>query len=349
MATMTVKDLDLTNTLPAGFLSRAARMDDLEAVIETINAATRDLIGVDKYNLEDYKVEWEFPNFNLETDTRLVLAPDGRVAGIYEFWDLVEPHVRFVVWGRVHPAYEGRGVGSHLLAWADQRAQRSLEKSPPGARVVLQGFVPSIIAGADALFVDHGYQLIRHSLRMVIELEAPPEAPRLPAGISIRTMRVGEEEADVLRAVREAFKDHWGHVESPFEEDYQRWLHRIQNDERFDASLWFLAMAGEEIAGTSLCRSRSFDDPDMGWVSTLGVRRPWRRQGLGLALLRHSFGEFYRRGITRVGLGVDAQNLTGALRLYTRAGMRSDPRHQHSIYEKELRPGDDLITQSLEN
>ncbi len=349
MATVNVKkDFDLTNTLPAGYLSRAARMDDLDSVIETINAATRDLIGADKYNLNDYKIEWELPAFNPETDTRLVFAPDGQVAGIYEFWDLIEPHIRFVIWGRVHPAYEGKGVGSHLLAWAEQRALRSLEKSPPGARVVLQAFVPSIITNADPLFVAHGFRLIRHSLRMVIDLDAPPAAPNFPDGINVRTMRTGEE-AWVLQAVRDAFKDHWGHVETPFEEDYQRWMHRIQNDDRFDASLWFLALADDQIAGISLCRSSSFDDPDMGWVNTLGVRRPWRRQGLGLALLEHSFGEFYRRGITRVGLGVDAQNLTGALRLYTKAGMRSDPRFQHSIYEKELRPGMDLTTQSLED
>jgi ribosomal protein S18 acetylase RimI-like enzyme len=64
-----------------------------------------------------------------------------------------------------------------------------------------------------------------------------------------------------------------------------------------------------------------------------------------LALLQHSFAEFYRRGMRRVGLGVDAQNLTGALRLYERAGMHSDPARQHCIYEKELRPGIDLRKQ----
>ena len=148
--------------------------------------------------------------------------------------------------------------------------------------------------------------------------------------------------------MRESFKDHWGFVEGSFEEEYERWMHRIRNDEHFDPALWFLAMDGDEIAGMSLCWRSAFDDPDMGWVGTLGVRRPWRRRGLGLALLQHSFGEFYRRGKPRAGLGVDAQNLTGAMRLYTKAGMHSDPRHQHSSYEKELRPGVELSTQAVE-
>jgi ribosomal protein S18 acetylase RimI-like enzyme len=77
------------------------------------------------------------------------------------------------------------------------------------------------------------------------------------------------------------------------------------------------------------------------------VRRPWRKRGLGLALLNHSFGEFYRRGYRRVGLGVDAQNLTGALRLYEKAGMRADPARRFSVYEKELRLGVDLAVETL--
>jgi len=76
------------------------------------------------------------------------------------------------------------------------------------------------------------------------------------------------------------------------------------------------------------------------------VRRPWRRKGLGLALLLHSFGEFYRRGRRRVGLGVDAQSLTGATRLYEKAGMRVA--RVYNTYEKELRPGVDLSTQSVQ-
>jgi len=41
-----------------------------------------------------------------------------------------------------------------------------------------------------------------------------------------------------------------------------------------------------------------------------------------------------------VGLGVDAQSLTGATRLYEKAGIRVE--RQYDVYEKELRPGKDL-------
>jgi ribosomal protein S18 acetylase RimI-like enzyme len=183
---------------------------------------------------------------------------------------------------------------------------------------------------------------------MVIQLNGTPPEPHWPAGLAVRTLVPGQDEVAVLQAVRGSFKDHWGYVEHPFEEELRRWQHFMANDENFDPSLWFLALDGDKIAGISLCRMRVFDDPDMGWVSTLGVLRPWRRRGLGLALLQHSFHQLYERGRRQIGLGVDALSLTGATRLYEKAGMRPDPDRQFSLYEKVLREGVDLRTVEVE-
>jgi hypothetical protein len=62
-------------------------------------------------------------------------------------------------------------------------------------------------------------------------------------------------------------------------------------------------------------------------------------------MLHHTFGQFYQRGTRKVGLDVDAQSLTGATRLYEKAGMHVARRE--ALYEKELRPGVELSTQSL--
>lgn len=71
----------------------------------------------------------------------------------------------------------------------------------------------------------------------------------------------------------------------------------------------------------------------------------WSRSVIRLPLLRHSFNEFFRRGKRKVGLGVDARTLAGALRLYENAGMHIDQAHDH--YEKELREGTEISVQSL--
>jgi ribosomal protein S18 acetylase RimI-like enzyme len=104
-------------------------------------------------------------------------------------------------------------------------------------------------------------------------------------------------------------------------------------------------MDGNEIAGICLCRPVDAEDSESGWVNELGVRRAWRKQGLGFVLLKHAFAAFYARGQKRAALGVDASSLTNATRLYERAGMRVV--RQFDQFEKELRPGLEISTQKL--
>jgi len=76
---------------------------------------------------------------------------------------------------------------------------------------------------------------------------------------------------------------------------------------------------------------------------------PWHRvvNSSGGISTRHSFGELYRRGQRKVSLDVDAQSLTGATRVYEKAGM--DVQRQTAVYEKELRSGQYLSTRSVED
>jgi mycothiol synthase len=344
MSAIYINETITTSSLPEGYSIRPAKMEDLEEAVAVFNATSRSLIGVEKYPIDVIRMEWQEPGFNQETDARVVTSAQGKIVAYGEVWDVSDPHVDVYCWGRVHPDYTGIGLGSALLAWQEERARQALDKAPPEARVVMTCAVPSIDKLSQDLLQDTGFTLIRHGLRMVIELnEHPPEA-KWPDGISMRTFQAGDERA-MLHAVRDAFKDHWGYVEHPFEVEYEQWLHYMQNSPDFDPNLCFLAMDGDEIAGISICEPKAHDDEEMGWVGILGVRRPWRRMGLGLALLHHSFGEFFQRGKRKAGLGVDAKSLTGATRLYTKAGMHPDPKHEYSIFEKELRAGVDIRTQ----
>jgi len=335
--------------LPESYSERATTLEDLEDVVALINAASRKLIGVDEVTVEQYRTEWGTPGFNLESDSRVVLDPRGQIVGYMEVWDLLDLPARITSWGRTHPEHVGLGIGSYLLDWAEERARKAIERAPEGARVSLHAYINHLDRAAAELLHAKGFKMIRHYLRMVIELNGAPPVPNWPEGITVRTMRPGEDVRDIIRVDREAFKDHFNFVETPFEEDLERWLHWINNDEKFDPQLWFLALYGDQIVGVSLCLPRIDDDPQMGWVESLGVLRPYRRRGIAQALLQHSFGEFYRRGKPRVGLGVDASSLTGATRLYEKAGMRPDPQHQHDLFEKELRPGVELSRRTLDD
>jgi GNAT superfamily N-acetyltransferase len=153
---------------------------------------------------------------------------------------------------------------------------------------------------------------------MAIEFNTPPPEPAAPDGITIRSFRRGVEERAMYEAFEEAQADEWGHEWMPFD----KWLYYfIEVEEEFDPEAWFLAVEGETIVGYALCRWDRAGEPDSSTVRYLAVRRPWRKRGIALALLHAAFGAMYRRGKRCAGLGVDATSLTGADRLYERAGM----------------------------
>lgn len=334
-------------SLPDGFTERPATLADAEALTAMLNCCSTALMGVEKHFVADLRSEWGTPGFNLATDTRLAIAPNGQIVGYVEVWDTFDPHVQIHIWAQTHPGYRGLGIGAYLNAWGEQRARQAVAKAPPQARVILMGFALTIDEAARQLLQDCGFEIARYSLRMRIDLDEPPAKPVWPEGIVTRPMRVGCDERAIAIAVRESFRDHWGYVERPLEQDVDRWMHRFHTDPFLNPKLFFIAWDGDQPAGISLCYDGFYDDHELGWVSTLGVLRPWRRRGLGLALLQHSFGALYAIGRRRVGLGVDALSLTGATRLYERAGMHSDPQRRFANFHKELRPGVELGTQEV--
>ena len=310
--------------LPEGFTTRGATLNDVEPALVLFNRWSRSVIGRDEItDAQAIRNEWVSPNFDPAEDIRLVFAPNGQMVGYIEVWTTVKPSIHPWMWGRVDPDYEDLGLGTWIMQWAEQRASRALYEVPAELR-----FAPRLGTYREALkpkklFEDLGYRHIRSSYEMLIEMDAPVPDPVWSEGIVLRTFGPEMDAEAVYRAEEDSFQDHFGYVRQPFEEGFQRFKHFVLDATDFDPSLLFLAVdeSSGEIAGINVCRPHSHNDPEMGWVGTLGVRRPWRKRGIGLALLRQSFNEFYRRGKRKVGLGVDAQNLTGALRLYESAGM----------------------------
>ena len=316
------------NILPPGFTLRAATWKDLDAVADLIRAVCEaDGDPDDAIPSSELKSEWE-ANFELETDVRVVTDPSGKVVGYEEFF--CRPgHASYQGDSYVHPQFEDRGIGTALLRALDERARQEMPKAEPDLRIFLRNFMTAGDENARTLHEHEGFKAVRYNWSMRITLDGPPPAPSFPAGVEIRPFVEAEHLYPVYEALAESFADHWGFIKPPFEEWKQ---HRMAPD-RYYPDLWFVAWAGDQIACVSICRYRS----GMGWVWSLGVRRPWRKQGLGMALLLHSFGEFYKRGQAVVGLGVDASNPTGATRLYERAGMHVET--EYICYEKEYRPG----------
>ena len=337
----------MLSRLPNGYTARSIRLSDVEALARMFNEDSRRLYGVDQHEAANLETEWRTPGFDLERDTRAVFAPSGEPAGYAEVWDIDAPHVRLWSWGCVHPKERGRGIGSALVAWQDERGRAAVANAPVGTRVSLRQTVSSLDEPAGRLLESSGYVAIRHNYQMRIELDAPTPAPAWPSGVAVRTFDPARDLVPMVEAVRAAFRDHWGYVESPLESDLAVWRHIITEEKDFDASLWFLAVRDGDIVAIALCSAKEPEDPDLGYVNTLGVVREWRRHGIGLALLHHAFAELERRGKKRVGLGVDGSSLD---RRGSPVRARGDARRARRVAVREgAAPRSDLTTQSLED
>lgn len=335
--------------LPDGFTARPGRLDDIPIAVDLFNNYSEHFIGVRSFNEENLKTEWTMPKFNPETDTRMVFDPNNKLVGYIEVWTTSSPPVHPWIWARVHPDYHRMGIGTALMNWGENRARKAISMCADDLRVALQSGTVSTIEPPKALYKAHGMKPIRHYFRMLIEMDAPPPEPEWPENISPKTPDDPKAAIEsIFKVDNEAFKDHFGYVEEPFEEGLAEFSHWFLNDENNnDPSLWFLATdtITNQIAGIAMCLRKDPEDETCGHVDSLAVLKPYRKKGIGLALLQHAFGEYYRRGFKKVSLGVDAENLSGALKLYKKAGMHVN--RQFDLYEKELRPGKEISVQSL--
>jgi GNAT superfamily N-acetyltransferase len=329
------------------FLLRPPALDDLPAVVELLNACLLDTIGTPSASVEVMRMNWQQPGFDYTRDVRLAVEGSQMVG--FCLVSCSPPYVSNGIYAQTHPAHRDHGVGAALTKWGEERIAENIPLAPPNARVTANCSNFGTHTAGAALLLDLGYRRIRSGYEMKIEMAGPEGAPpppaAWPAGVTVRSMSANQEEEAVFRAADETMRDHWGYVAQPFEQAFAKWLHFVRNVPDYDPDFFWLALDGDQIAGIALCFPKDNDFPDMCWVQSLGVRRPWRRRGLALALLHHVFGECHRRGILKVGLGVDAESLTGATRLYEKAGMHIF--RQWDSYEKELRPGEDLTTQRV--
>ena len=252
----------------------------------------------------------------------------GRVVGFGEAYRQVRDGVAiYWTFGTVLPDHRRCGIGRAILA-ANEARGREIARAhdDPGGRVHAS-WVSKREGGAEALLMGAGYEPVRYGFAMVRpNLDDLPEAP-LPQGLEIRPVAADHHRA-IFTADNEAFRDHWGHHEAT-DDDYAA-THASPD---IDTTLWRIAWDGDEVAGGVLTWIYASENETFGvrrgWLEHIFVRRPWRRRGLATALIDAALAGLRVRGMTEAMLGVDADNLTGALRLYERLGFTVKDRATH--------------------
>jgi mycothiol synthase len=253
---------------------------------------------------------------------------DGNVAGYSRVWwnlnsegDWLGSHLVFLV-----PAWRGKGIGTTFLRHNEKRLREiaadlsAAGDLPAEAARYFEVFCFESEVAKEALLSANGYRAIRYSFTMVRpDLDEIPVAP-MPEGLEVRPVEP-EHLPLIWEAMVEAFRDHWNYI-PPAEEDYHNWLNNPINDH----SLWKVAWDGDQVAGMVLSFINHEENREYnrkrGYTEEISVRRPWRKRGLARSLIVQSLHEIKQRGMTEAALGVDAENLSGALRLYESVGFK---------------------------
>ncbi len=337
----------MDNKIPFERLNyRPMTLEDIPQVVGLMNSHTQTLIKSDIFTIEQAQKEYSDPKLNLETDTQLAFGETGALIGYVDLFDTKSTHTMMNSWISVLPNRGGEALENGLIQWMKHRASQLMEKANPQHRVTLNIYILEQDTRLANALERHGFKVERGSYHMRIDVTSVPEIQPLPDTVSISTMQPGEE-MDIILSVQDSFQDHWGWVPEAPEEMYKRWQNMYFGRPEFDPTIWFAARQNGKIVGVCLCAEKSPTDITMGWVNILGVSRTHRKRGVGTILLKTAFAELYRRGIPSIGLAVDSQNLTGATRLYEKAGMYVTKAFH--MYEFEMRPGLEIATMGIDD
>ena len=277
----------------------------------------------------------------LEPGRDLFIAEaDGRPVA----WSVVRREVRdglavYSSLGTVHPDWRRRGIGRTLLRTGEARLRELADGYDDADGRVYGSWCGDREGGAQELLAAEGYVPVRYGFGMRrANLDDIPDAP-LPDGLEIREVREEDRRA-IFDADGEAFRDHWGH--------------RVQTDADFtkmfalpdlDTSLWSVAWDWDEVVGsviTFVWRSENeILGVKRGWLEHISVRRPWRRRGVARAIIADALRRLKAAGLDEAMLGVDAENPSGALKLYESLGFTVKDRG--TAWRKPWEPGGRLV------
>ncbi len=311
--------------LPPGFTHRIPAIEDVAAVVDLINTCTQTDFGRATTSIERITGYWS--GYSQTNDTSpggaqdLVFAPDATLAAYIETeWNEARQYFFFMLY--IHPGQRSNTLYATLRTGIEGRAALwvgavTVRENPYS--VLTNVWEQETVAREQLESAD--YVLIRFQRRLERRLDEPPPVPTLPPALRIHPYRPGQDDSKIHAAWLEAMANDWSAPDLSLE---QFLTTRVASVKEFDPDLWFFMWDGDEIAGFALTQWERPGDPDAGYIRDVGVRRAWRRRGVGLALLYTAFNEFYCRGKRRVSLTVDGMNPNGATQLYEKAGMYSD-------------------------
>jgi ribosomal protein S18 acetylase RimI-like enzyme len=249
------------------------------------------------------------------------------------FWERLAEGIRiYTAFGFVLPEWRRKGIGTAMLLQNEARLREIAADHPEDEPRYFQTWATESEKNTHALVLSQGYSPIRFGFEMKRDLSAPfPNAP-MPEGLEVRPVQE-DHIRKIFEASQQAFRDHWGYREDTWAE-FQGWM----EDPTYNPHIWKIAWDGDRVAGIVMNYVNEKENAEYkrkrGYTENISVGQPWRQRGLAKSLIVQSMQMFKEMGMTETALGVDADNISGALHLYKNCGYKVTKKA--TTYRKEM-------------
>jgi mycothiol synthase len=295
---------------------------DLDAIAHLINTCEE----VDRLDegtsISELQQEFNAPSLDVARDIRLWEDAEGKLIGFAQL-SVSEPGevIDGWLWFRVHPDARGGDVEAAAIAWGEVRMREV--SAMRGGRVKLRTYARAEDCDRISVLASCGFKVDRYFCRMARSLSEPIPEPHFPEGFALRQFPGEQDAAAWVEMFNQSFIDHWNHHDLTVD----KFKHELAKpDYRNDLDL--IAVADDGTFVSFCCCEICVQECDRtgrneGWIASLGTRRGFRKMGLGRAMLLAGLHRLKAAGVATAILGVDAENSSGALRLYESAGFHN--------------------------
>jgi mycothiol synthase len=294
--------------------------DDAAPVAALLNAAERVDETGENFDADDLTEWWTGWQADLARDGVAVCDAAGRVVGYAVVYAPASTRGDYRVYleGRVDPERRRLGIGRTLLDWQLRRgAEVHAERRPesPGRLVV---DVVETMPALEGLVRRAGLTAERWYRDMQRSLDGLPDATALP-GVDLVPFSWDRDD-EVRRAHNVAFAEHHGSGER----DTASWTALYTGQRAFRPDLSALALEDDAVVAYALsyvyeADTRATGRPEID-LGQIGVLPHARGRGLATAVIVAAMRAAAGEGCLSAGLGVDSENITGAMRLYEKLG-----------------------------
>ncbi len=302
-----------------------AGKEDLVGIVDVFNQCKEaDCIDA-TVTVEELEKRWpRIPNCDLSQDVLIVESEEKTVGYGRHSW-VREPSglTRYWFVTQIVPEMRNLGIREAMISYLQERIIEQSKAHPDGEKVFETELLETE-KHARNIHESLGYKIVRYGAEMIrSDLENIPNI-ELPEEVELRPV-IPEHYRQIINTHIDAFKDSWGY----FEMDRDKAIDGFISSKVFQPHLWQIAWHGDDVVGQVkpfIVKEENEEyNRKRGYVEFISTAKPWRGKGLASALIAKALHRIKEEGMTEAALGVDTENIHGAMKLYEKMGFIINP------------------------